>query len=216
MGPRAAGDLAPTCPKTRPHGPARRWDLPDVPPSPPSGPRPPLGPRPDVPPRPAPSAAPQAPALCAPARRWGLARRAPKAPRPLGPPAAGTSPDVPQDPRPLCARPPLGPPPTCPQGAPPSVRPARRWGPRPTCPQGAPPLCGDWARPRACPGSPPRPGSLGVKKIGAYLQRPSYEATHALRVSHPGSSGHTSVGGSSTWMVLPPCGCHSRWPSGIL
>ena len=37
-------------------------------------------------------------------------------------------------------------------------------------------------------GSLPHPGSLGVKKIGAYLQRPSYEATHALRVSHPGLS----------------------------
>ena len=186
MGPRAAGDLAPTCPQDPPSvRPPAAGTSPDVPPRRPAlhAPRPPLGPRPTCPKtrplcaRPplgtSPDVPPRRPALCAPARRWDLPDVPPRRPAPSMRPARR-----------------WGPRPTCPQGAPPSVRPARRWGPPPTCPQGAPPLCGDWARPRACPGSPPRPGSLGVKKIGAYLQRPSYEATHALRVSHPGLSGH--------------------------
>ena len=126
--PRAAGDLAPTCPQDPPSvRPARRWYL---------ARRAPKAPPPSVRPARRWYLAPTCPktrALCAPARRWGLARRAPKAPRPLcAPPAAGGL--------------------------------ARR-GPK------APRLCvgtgPDLAR---VPGSLPTP--MGVKKIGAIYSAP--------------------------------------------
>ena len=186
--PPAAG-ASPTCPQGAPPSvrPARRAPKaprplcapPDVPPRPAlCGPACPLGPRPTCPPkRPRPPwARPPSvrpPALCAPARRWGPHPTCPQgappsmAPPSVRPPAAGDLADVAQDPRPLCAPPAAG-------------------GLTRRAPKAPRLLCGDWARPRACPGVAPH--AAGGQKNWRYLQRPSYEATHALRVSHPGLS----------------------------
>ena len=64
------------------------------------------------------------------------------------------------------------------------------------------PVCrgtGGLAVPPSCVprGTPRPPDTRGPKKIGGFFSAPSYEATHALRVSHPGSSfaaGHSQEG----------------------
>ena len=109
------------------------------------------------------------PALCAPARRWGLPAPSMR-PSLHGPPAAGDLPRrAPKAPRPLCAPPAAG---ASPDGPP--RRPGLRWYLAPTCPQGAPPSV--------------RPPAAGGQKNWRYLQRPSYEAFTAPRASDPGLS----------------------------
>ena len=145
-------------------------------------------------------------------RRWGISPTWPQGP--LG----DLVPTWPQTPR-LCGAdappPPLG---DLARRGPmrPTPWAARRWGSPPTWPQ-APALHGPPARwgvsptwpqdPRLCGGLAPtsrvswgREGSLEGQKNWRYFTRPSYEATHALRVSHPGLSNEQACGRGGTYM----------------
>ena len=60
-----------------------------------------------------------------------------------------------------------------------------------------PGVSGDWGvwlcLPPVSPGDPATPRHTGTRKNLVYFSAPSYEATHALRVSHPGSSPHGTL-----------------------